>query len=143
MKAVKANSSKKENKHDTRQFYTTFLERTTLKTNKYCKPKNTFCSSCYFPQTHPKKRKTNTCFFYAFFPSHLANPQEKHVFDLVAAVPVATNPPPSAVPRRPPLAAGASMSALGRGPSLPRTRLSVEPLQGVVMKLGEEDGGWC
>lgn len=52
---------------------------------------------------------------------------EKHVFDLVAAVPVATNPPPSA--KRPPLCSPSTP----RAPNLPRTRLSVEPLQGVVM----------
>lgn len=46
---------------------------------------------------------------------------EKHVFDLVAAVPVATAQPA----RRPPTPK-----------ALPRTRLSAEPFNGVVVRLG-------
>ena len=58
--------------------------------------------------------------------------KEKHIFDLVTAVPVATSPPPP--PRWPP------QPPIVQAPKLSRTRLSSEPLNGVVVTLGVEVG---
>ena len=61
--------------------------------------------------------------------------QEKHIFDLVTAVPVVTSPPPP--PRWPPQ----PPSCVPQAPKLSRTRLSAEPLNGVVVTPGAVPGG--
>ena len=55
--------------------------------------------------------------------------KEKHIFDLVTAVPVTTQPPP------PPPSRPTQPGLQPAGPKLSRTRLSAEPLNGVVAIL--------
>lgn len=69
-------------------------------------------------------RGQRPCIIEGFFQNVLQ--AEKHIFDLVTAVPVVTSPPPP--PRWPPQPPG-----VPQAPKLSRTRLSAEPLNGVVL----------
>ena len=65
--------------------------------------------------------------------------KEKHIFDLVTAVPVTTQPPP------PPPSRPTQPGLQPAGPKLSRTRLSAEPLNGVVAILEYQNSlgkGW-
>lgn len=70
-------------------------------------------------------RGQRPCIIEGFFQNVLQ--AEKHIFDLVTAVPVVTSPPPP--PRWPPQ----PPSCVPQAPKLSRTRLSAEPLNGVVV----------
>ena len=69
-------------------------------------------------------RGQRPCIIEGFFTNVLA--AEKHIFDLVTAVPVTTQPPP------PPPSRPTQPGLQPAGPKLSRTRLSAEPLNGVV-----------